>query len=452
MPKPLTAAAVAKYRPGLAKRRRIVRDGGARSLFLVIAPSGHKSWLMRFRTSGGRIGKMTLGPVDLAAESALPPVIGMPLTLAAARQLAAQVQRERALGHDPVADHKARRGRQQAAAIEGAASTFGVAARDFIEQYSMRRVRRWKEQARLLGLQPTPDGKLEVISGGLAQRWAAKPLSEIDGHDIYGVIAETRERGAPGLERRSDGPTEARARAMLSCLSRMWRWLLQHRRVAHNPCGGVHRPEPPRARERVLTADEIKAFWRATDAKGIGPTFGAVLKLLLLTGCRLKEIAALRRDELNGGAQIELPGTRTKNHRPHVVPLAPLARETISAVPRLDGCPFVFSLNGRTPVSVGSKIKARLDTAMGNPSPWRIHDLRRTAVTGMAELGIRPDVIELCVNHVSGQRGGIAGVYNKSELLPARVEALARWAQHVQGVVQVRANVVALKKARKGNR
>jgi integrase len=443
MTKPLTAAAVQKYAPHPGTRR-IIRDAGARSLFLVITPTGHKSWLMRFRTTGGRISKLVLGPVDLSGrELTGDPAVGQPLTLAAARQLAAEVLRQRALGHDPVADHKARKLRQRTAVQEAASNTFGGAAEDFITKYSRQRVRRWKEQARLLGLRPTADG-LDVIPGGLAQRWADKPLAAIDGHDIHAIIAETRERGAPGLERRSDGPTETRARAMLSCLSRLFTWLVQHRRVETNPCAVVHRPEASKARDRVLSNAEIVKFWRATDAKDIGPTFGAVLRLLLLTACRLNEIAALRWDELSAdGTQINLPGSRTKNHRPLTLPLAKPAQSIIAAIPRIADCPYVFTTNGKAPVSIGSKVKNRLDEAMGVWG-WRVHDLRRTAVTGMAELGIRPDVIELCVNHVSGTRGGIAGVYNRSELLPERRLALERWAVQVQGISGKPAKVVQL--------
>jgi integrase len=225
----------------------------------------------------------------------------------------------------------------------------------------------------------------------------------------------------------------------------MFRWLVQHRRVETNPCAGVHRPEAPKARERVLSNDEIKAFWLATDA--LAKPFAAVLKVLLLTGCRLNEVASLRREELSAdGTQINLPGTRTKNHRPHVVPLAPLTQTIIAEIPRIADCPYVFTTNGKAPVAIGSKIKNKLDAEISIPA-WRIHDLRRTAVTGMAELGIRPDVIELCVNHLSGTRGGIAGVYNKSELLPERRLALERWAVQVQGIVSSKpVKVVRLRK------
>ena len=150
----------------------------------------------------------------------------------------------------------------------------------------------------------------------------------------------------------------------------------------------------------------------------------------------------MRRDEIDG-ATWTIPGARTKNRRVHVVPLAPLARQLIASVP--GNGELVFTTDGRSPVSVGSKIKRRLDQAMKIP-PWRLHDLRRTFVTGLAELGIRPDVIELAVNHVSGLRGGIAGVYNRSELLPERRAALERWATHMQGLVAAQQeNVVSLR-------
>jgi hypothetical protein len=130
------------------------------------------------------------------------------------------------------------------------------------------------------------------------------------------------------------------------------------------------------------------------------------------------------------------------------VPLPPIAKKLIDAA---GDHQIVFSTNGTTPPSGFSHGKARLDAAMlagsGKAVPeWRIHDLRRCAVTGMAELGIRTDVIELVVNHLSGARGGIAGVYNRSELLDERRDALKRWGSHVEHLVSGRwPKVVALR-------
>ena len=143
-----------------------------------------------------------------------------------------------------------------------------------------------------------------------------------------------REKGAPGLERRANGPTEARAQTMFRTVSKMFAWLIAKRRLTQNPCAGVHRPETPPSRDRVLTDAEIAAFWRAAEAERV--EFGALLKLLLLTGCRLNEVARMRRAELSDdGAVWTIPGARTKNHRVHVVPLPPLARDIlIRASPR----------------------------------------------------------------------------------------------------------------------
>ena len=135
MVKILTDAACRKFVPG-AKRRRI-RDAAARSLFLVIEPSGHKAWQMRFRRPDGRPGKITLGPFDRSGhELTGDPQIGQPLTLQAARQLAATVHRDRALGHDVVADHRARRHRQRTEIKERAANTFGAGVRAYIAEYA----------------------------------------------------------------------------------------------------------------------------------------------------------------------------------------------------------------------------------------------------------------------------------------------------------------------------
>jgi integrase len=223
----------------------------------------------------------------------------------------------------------------------------------------------------------------------------------------------------------------------------MFGWLHRQRLVNANPCAGVLRPPKAEARERVLTPNEIISFWRACDK--ISVPFGAVFKLLLLTGARKSEVGGMRWDELRDG-EWHLPGSRTKNKKPLVTPLPPLALDIIESVPRIENCPFVFSTTGRTPVSGWSVLKRSLDAAMGDPEPFVIHDLRRTAITGMNELGILPHVIELIVNHVSGHRGGVAGIYNRSELKPERKAALARWAQHIDGLISGPDNVVRLRR------
>ena len=173
------------------------------------------------------------------------------------------------------------------------------------------------------------------------------------------------------------------------------------------------------------------------------PTFGPLLKLLLLTGCRLNEVAGMRRSEIEGGVWT-IPGARTKNKRTHVVPLAQPAAALIE---NLKGSDFLVTTTGRTPVSGWSKIKVRLDKAMGDVPPWQLHDLRRTAATGMAELGIAPHIVEATLNHISGAKAGVAGTYNRAAYAEQKRDALERWADHVERLVsgKTAAKVVTLR-------
>jgi integrase len=466
-PKNLTAAAIKKFAANPAKKRRRIRDLGGQSLYLIIEPSGVKSFEMRFRRPGGRPAKIRLGQYDATdREIEGDPVIGQPLTLAAARALATKLHRERQLGRDVIGEHKAARHRQRAEVKYREASTFGLAVRDYLREYAQKQTRNWRETARLLGLHYDANSKAaQENKDGLAQRWGDKDVRSIDGHDVYSVCDEARRFGVPGVKARNKGLSEARGRALFVALSSLFKWLCKNRRVASNPCLNAYQPEPAKARDRHLTSDEIKWFWRACDevdaprVNGATKPFSPLLRLLLLTGSRLNEVARMTRQELGDDGMWRLPGSRTKNGKAHVVPLPPLAHELIASMPV--NSDFVFSTNGQTPVSGWNRMKRRLDAAMLSIArkergaavkidKWRLHDLRRTAITGMAELGIRPDVIELTVNHVSGSRGGIAGIYNRSELLPERQTALERWAAHVEGLVRGMAGSVVSLHPRQG--
>jgi|tagenome__1003787_1003787.scaffolds.fasta_scaffold20984319_1 integrase len=440
MGKLLTAASVARYQP--ASRRREIADLGAQGLRLVIQPSGARSWAMRFRRPNGRSAKLTLGPVDISgAEVATEPRIGAPLTLAGARRVSAEVQRLRAVGRDVVADFSEEKRDRTHRAAQRAAAAFGGAACEFVQEHARPRTRRWKETARLLGVEPTT---LEPIPGGLAERWRDKPVEEIDSRQIQFVIDEVRKSGVPGLAGRTR-QTDARARAMFSCLSVMFSWLAARHRVASNPCQAVVRPSPPASRDRVLTDSELRWFWAACDT--LGQPFGPLFKLLLLTGARLDEVTKLSRSELSEDRRVwALSGSRTKNRRPHTVPLAPLALVILDDIKSIQSqAGFMFTTNGLTPVSGYSKAKKRLDRLMsdaaresrpdGEIPSWRLHDLRRTAATGMAEIGIAPHIVEAVLNHVSGSRAGVAGTYNRAQYASGKRTALNEWAEHVSRVV-----------------
>jgi integrase len=228
-------------------------------------------------------------------------------------------------------------------------------------------------------------------------------------------------------------------------LSKFFSWLVQHRKVATSPCTGMYVPPPPASRERVLSADEVRWLWQACDA--VDAPFGPMCKLLLLCGVRREEIRCMTRAEISAdGTLWGIPGGRTKNGKSHAVPLSLIVREIIGAMPRIEGeAGYIFTIDGRRPIAGIARCKARLDRAMLEAArkergegaaipPWRLHDLRRTFVTGLIELGVAPHVVEAAVNHISGTRGGVAGVYNRSELLPERRTALERWAAHIEGL------------------
>ncbi|MGB3743089.1 MAG: Arm DNA-binding domain-containing protein, partial [Xanthobacteraceae bacterium] len=227
----LTTAGINRYRP--TAKRREVRDSAVRGLYLVIHPTGQKSFVMRFCRPGGQPAKLTLGPLDLTgAEISDEPVIGQPLTLGAAHALATKVHRQRALGRDVIADYQALKHQQHIETELGAASAYPVTVRQFIAEHAQPKTRCWRDTARFLGLRYAKDGGAPtVIPNGLCERWATKPITTISGDDIHRCMDETRRRGVPGLERRKEGLADAQARSMLAALSTLFGWCLKERRV-----------------------------------------------------------------------------------------------------------------------------------------------------------------------------------------------------------------------------
>jgi integrase len=195
-------------------------------------------------------------------------------------------------------------------------------------------------------------------------------------------------------------------------------------------------------RERVLSDDELGAVWRTTD--GIGP-FNGIVRMLILTGQRCSEVAGMTWGELSSDlATWTIPGTRTKNNATHIVPLPTPAKELVHKVPRFGELVFP-GLRGV--FNNWSKAKADLDAKSGVTN-WRLHDFRRTVATGLQRLGVRLEVTEAILNHVSGTRGGIAGVYQRHDWAEEKRAALEAWGKHVMAIIEGReaaGNVVALR-------
>lgn len=449
----LTAAAVEQMKPG--KVRREVPDDLSVGLRLILQPSGARSWAMRFRRPNGKTAKLTLGVVNFGKPATGEPVLGGPLTLSEARAMAAEINRQRAAGRDVAAASVAEK-EQRRAEARGRGDGFADVAREFIEKHKVRktgqRPRNWREVARLLGLKYVDEkSEPEIIKGGLVNRWREKPIGQITGHDVHAVVQEAIKDGVPGMTANNSEASDNRGRHLSSALGALFKWAIRHRRatMALNPMAGVYRPAPPPPRNRVLSHHEIKLLWRALDDPSVGYPYPQITRLLLLTGCRLNEIARLEPGELDAErTRIDLPGKRTKNGLPHIVPLAPFARDIVNEAKPALGSPFVFTA-GRKATTGWSHAKTVIDAVItklndGEAIPeWRFHDLRRTAATGMAEdLKVPPHIVEAALNHISGAKAGVAGTYNRALHLDERKAALERWAVHIDGIVSGKAGKV----------
>jgi integrase len=225
------------------------------------------------------------------------------------------------------------------------------------------------------------------------------------------------------------GPIAAdRSRAHLS---KFFGWCIGEGLAENNPVSGTNKTGS-KARDRVLSDQEIRAIWKQLG----DDDYGAILRLLILTGARRDEIGSLSRSEINlRNSQIELPGARTKNRLEHVIPLSPLALAILKKRAPRDGSDYVFG-QGKGGFSGWSKAKAALDDKLGI-EPWVLHDFRRTISTTMHEhLKVLPHVVEAVLNHVSGAKAGVAGVYNKAEYLDDKRAALDAYAAHIVRVVR----------------
>lgn len=256
-------------------------------------------------------------------------------------------------------------------------------------------------------------------------------------------------------------------RAVFAYASVLFGWAAKRGDIPANPLTNMAKPEAPKARDRVLSDDELAALWKATE--GLAHPFGLFFRLLMLTGQRRSEVAGISWAELDrSSATWIIPTDRAKNGVAHLVPLSqPVMSEldllakigspdaTGSVIKKWPATGFVLTTTGRTPISGITKAKNAIDqqakairdgTAL---EPWRIHDLRRTAATGFQRLGIRFEVTEAVLNHISGAKGGIAGIYQRHDWKEEKRSALDAWARHLAAIAKPAdiGNVVQLDRA-----
>src|SRR5262249_28570771 len=238
------------------------------------------------------------------------------------------------------------------------------------------------------------------------------------------------------LARGADGGPPIAAHRVFAAVRKFFNWCAARDILAASPCAGVKPPTAERARDRVLSDDELRVVWAAADK--LGGTFGPLVKLLALTGQRRDEVARMRWAEVDIKNRLwTLAPARVKNNQPHEVPLSTATLAVLERVPRVAGSPFVLTNGGASPASGYSKGKRRIDALLPAGMPaWRLHDLRRTCASGLARLGINLPTIEKTLNHTSHSFAGIVRVYQKHSFADEKRAALEAWGNFVAALVE----------------
>jgi integrase len=446
----LTERKIDKLAAEEGRKDRLVFDDAQRGLAVRVTASGGRTYLCQY-TLHGHKWRVPLGACSAVA-------------LYKAREAAAAIMGDVAKGRNPAADRK------DAAAAERARRTRNrLTLRVLIEDWNRlhlagRRPRYAAEAVRALHYAFADH--LDDAAEDLDRAAVVRALDAL--------TRRRRRKDGNGAEKPKGsamtGRTAAYGRAAFA-------WAVKRSAVRVNPFADLAVDKSIAKRERVLSDQEIAEIWRA--AGGATLPFGTIIRLLLVTGQRRGEVSGIAWDEISEDlATWTLPGKRTKNGAAHSVPLSAPARALLTALlpenanqakrvlsdRRATGALVLPGAVG-TPFAGWSKAKRALDNAImdarskaatsagSSPAPlipWSVHDLRRTVATGLQRLGVRLEVTEAVLNHISGSRGGIAGVYQRHDWATEKCAALDAWAAHVVSVIKGQitgGNVVALARA-----
>jgi integrase len=406
---------------------------------LRVAAGGRKTWFVMYRVDGKKV-RETIGTLAVVSK------------VEKARDLARESLRQAQAGVHPVEQRRA--AKRTAGMNAQNPNSFRGVGELYIERYASKNTKlsTWREARRQLEIDVFP-------------KWGDRPIREITRHDVVELLDGITDRGSP-----------VQANRTLARLRTLFNWAVDREIIAASPITRMKRPTVEKERSRTLSDDEIRLFWLGCDR--LGWPFGPISKLLLLTAQRRTEVAGMRWSEISLDQRLwTIPRERAKNDREHVVHLSDLAVEIIEALPRFTKAEtnragqgtevdLVFTTTGERHVSGYGKAKARLDKHMldllreelanAGKDPlnamigeWILHDLRRTAATGMAKLNIAPHVVDRILNHVSGTIRGVAAVYNRHAYLEERKAALDAWGWYIETRVRPTPdNVVQISAAR----
>lgn len=388
-----------KVQPG--KRDAFVFDEALPGFHIRRFASGRASYAVKYSV-GTQQRRLTLGAA-------------VPGILSDMRRRAADILARARLGEDVVAKKRAAAAKTEA---DRNRVTVGTAVAAYLKD-------------RESELRPRSFGETRRYLLNAWEPLHEKYLDTVTRDDVISLLNKIEKQGKV---------TADRARAALSAF---FVWSIDRGLVGSTPLANVRPRAKIVARDRVLSESELVEIWTACDDDG----HGAIVKLLMLTGQRRTEIGDLRWSEVDFVARlIELPGQRTKNHRRHVVPLSDAALNILSRCERREERDFVFGRSAGG-FSGWSKCKARLDARIaklrktaGNASdmaPWTLHDLRRSAVTHMAQHKLaQPHILEAVINHASGHKAGIASVYNLATYPEEKRAALDAWAKRLTAMTR----------------
>lgn len=384
-----------------ADRDTFIWDEDLSGFGLKVTKAGTKSYLVQYRM-GGR-GAATRR-YSIGRQGTWTPIT--------ARAEAERILRLAATGIDPQLAAKERERTEQDLA-------FGPFAERFLADFGKRE---WRPRT-------------YASAESNVRRWITpvlgrKPLPAITKRDLIEVLD------------RVPATSPALPRNLFALMRKLFNWAVERGDLDRSPMDKMRPPAAVDSRDRVLSDEEL--FYVTVSAQQLGPPFGALLLLLIITGQRRDEVAGMTWSELDRDLlEWSIPAARAKNGVASTVPLSEIAVAELDELAGGDRWPragFVFSTTGTTPVSGFSKVKARLDKvisqAAGRALPaWRIHDLRRTFATNMQRLGVRFEVNEALLNHTSGARSGVAGVYQRHEWTVEKREAIKLWDDKLRNLI-----------------
>lgn len=389
----LTKSVIDDLTPGSSET--VYWDDGVPGFGLKVTPQGRKVFIVLYRTKDGlsRLRKYTIGTYGQT-------------TLAIARIAAQKVLADKNEGKDPAAVKRDLRKRVVTDTVE-----------DMVKEYRSRHV-----DALRAGYEIN-----RIIATEILCRWGTKSIHEIDRRDILSALDEIVARGSPSA-----------ANYAFSVMRAMFNWAIGRGILEKSPCTGLSKPAPVNSRSRVLSDHELREIIFA--ARRTSRPYGAIVELLALLGQRRSEVSEMTWQEVDLDKKVwTIPAERAKNSRSHFVHLAPRALEIIEAQPRTSG--LVFPTRSGQPFMEFSNMKSKLDIESGIKD-WVLHDLRRTAVSGMASLGVAPHVADKVLNHQSGTISGVAAVYQRHEFLAERQAAMTLWDQHIASLFRPKSSII----------